>query len=195
MSTHKTFVPETACLMVDIETLSTTNMLAPIVAIAAVSFNMSTNNVHIESTRKWYVEPHPEAVINYQTVRWWMHQPREAQQAAFDLSEKEPLHKLEDALAELVEFYKLYSCEVIWCKGVQFDIGNIEFYLKRYAIEIPWKYNEKMDVRPYSRLLSAEQADGICANYNLHDPVDDCKCQIEMVQTVFDTYVHWTIRH
>jgi len=124
-------------VMIDLETLGTTPD-STIIAIGAVYFNplevlsqkpceFFYTNVDWDQGRR----------ICPSTVRWWLKQSKEAQQAL--MSEGIPLKKALENLAEWLPSY----CTV-WGNGSTFDISMLE---DAYAHKAPWRYTCVRDVR------------------------------------------------
>ena len=179
---HFQLNPNDNHLMIDIETLGTQTLVVPIITVAANLFTMKDIS---DAFQIWHLEPHPESIIQYQTVRWWLQQSPIAQEAAFDLSEQQPVFEIPDMLNALSRMYKENNCQTVWCKSVMFDINHIEFYYRLYDITIPWTFRNHMEVRVMSAMLDDMEARGIYDRHSLHDPLEDCRCQIEMVQTAY----------
>lgn len=191
MSQHKTFKPDSNHLMVDIETLGLQETAVPLIALAAVPFKMEEKE-NCDPIFLWHIKPHSETKINFNTLLFWMRQNNKARQAAFGFCVSDGYHRpVQEALEALIHVYTQYECKTIWCKGLQFDMNNIEYYINMYRDilpEKPWNYNDRLDVRAYSRLLTENEINEIYGRYNLHDPVQDCKAQIEVVRHVVNTY-------
>jgi len=182
MSESKIFEPNVTHLMIDIESLGLQETCAPIISIAMVPFTME-DKVKEANIECLFTELHPSAKIEIDAVKFWMNQNAEAKNAAFG-SMYTQTHALADALRILTEKYRIENCQTIWCRGLQFDMTNIEFYMRMYNIKIPWAYNDRLDVRPFARLLTKEIQTNIYTTYNAHNPVQDCLAQIDIVQNV-----------
>ena len=181
MKRHNTFKPNAVHMMTDLETLSLEQQLAPIVAIAFVPFTMEKGAI-LDGVKSFMVTPHEQSRMDFETIKWWLFQDKAAIAASFSEDGNDEI-ELKVALEALSKTYSDFFCETLWAKSLQFDINNIEFYMDGFGIDKPWSFRDRMDTRPLGRLLTEETANDIYNKYTLHDPVQDCLCQIEFVRT------------
>lgn len=163
--------------MVDIETIATSNNAA-IITIAAVRFDALNRTDHME-TLELLVDAddciNQGFDVDEATLVWWGKQSPEAQFAAF---EKGPRKTLAQALAELSRF--VFTCDRIWCQGMNFDPIILENAYRKLSQPIPWMYWKWRDSRTLLSLVS----DLPKKDSRAHDAVYDAVWQAQMVQRV-----------
>lgn len=133
-------------LMIDLETLGT-NSEAPVLSIGAAFFNPSTSEVLATFHQKIEFESACEGrELSPSTVKWWLEQEKEAQDALF---EDDPI-RASLALEKFVQWIDEHSERdqvKPWGNGATFDISIIESLLHQYSLSIPWKFYNVRDVR------------------------------------------------
>lgn len=84
--------------------------------------------------------------VDASTVMWWMTQTDDARAA---LVARSPV-MLSEALRELTAFGQRnggWSWAKVWGNGAAFDIPILETAFRRCRLDIPWAYNNVLDVR------------------------------------------------
>jgi 3' exoribonuclease, RNase T-like len=158
-------------LMIDIETLSTTND-AVILTIAAQSFDpFGLGYLDRHYYARITLESQEDRIIDDKTIEWWATQP-EAQLEAFNE------HDRVDLNTALEELYKLaWQHDKIWAQGPTFDINILEHAYRSRDLKQPWQYYKIRD----SRTLFSLWPD--CPKPPAsHHALEDCRRQIELVQ-------------
>ncbi|EFC1957336.1 TPA: 3'-5' exonuclease [Escherichia coli] len=133
-------------LMLDMETLGV-SVSAPIISIAAVFFDPKTSSIGdsfykvitLESSLK-------NALIEPETLAWWMLQSDEARRVFNDVSAV----KLHDALHQLSDFVKENGKPdqlQVWGNGASFDNAIIAHAFRASGLELPWHFRNDRDVR------------------------------------------------
>lgn len=133
-------------IMVDIETFGGgTNGL--IVSIGAVGFDPLAGgpqwdgsfheNIRIQSALDH------GAVVQGDTLRWWLEQDRMAQAALF----KPPPLDESLVLEQFRTWFRAVKCEGIWSHGSNFDLRLLREAYARYGQRPPWHWKEEYDTR------------------------------------------------
>jgi len=135
--------------MIDLETMSTA-MDAAILSIGVQPFD--PREEVIDEARGLLIHVDLQACLNAglrleaSTVMWWMTQSDDARAA---LVAREPL-MLSEALRELTAFGQRnggWAWAKVWSNGAAFDIPILETAFRRCRLDIPWEYNNVLDVR------------------------------------------------
>jgi len=161
-------------LMIDIETLATDHD-AVIMTIAAQVFDPLQNGW---PERHFYArvttESQPNRKVDDATVEWWAHQAPEAQREVFEDVGRRPLHECLEDLGKLI-----WHSERIWANGPTFDMNILEHAYKELGQNLHWKFWRVHDCRTvYS--LWPDMPEVKSAS---HHALDDCKRQIQMLQS------------
>lgn len=166
-------------VMIDIETLST-NSNGVIVSISAVQFDLD-NGVSIDSFELGLdiqQQMDKGAVIDGDTVMWWMGQSDEAQKQLLRL-------KRGDVSVVLVEFNK-WLCKLgvepknirLWGNGSVFDNVMVRNLYKRHGVRFALPYWCDHDVRTLVSLKGIIVSDFKFTGIK-HHGIDDCLHQIK----------------
>ena len=143
--------------VLDIETLGI-NPGAPILSIGAVCGESA-----------FYEVIHPtEGTADNQTVQWWRTTPSAvARKHVFsDMNERRPL---KDALVNFVEYIKENNPDRFWGCSPDFDYKHIEYWLKHYGMEVPWKFYQLRDVRTIRDFLTRDEVEMLTEQHIEHD--------------------------
>lgn len=164
--------------MIDIETLDTTPT-AVILSIGAAVFDPETFIISDSFLYKVNGQSCLDLgmTVSFKTIQWWMEQDREAQIVSFST----PDGSISNALWQLSQFIGKSLPEIIWAQGPQFDIIILENAYRMAKKPVPWTYRQIKDCRTVIDLGKIEftrQRVG-------HDPVNDAKDQVEMLQMAF----------
>ena len=169
-------------VMIDIETLST-NYDAALLSIAAVKFNPFDKTEALYEEFQLFVDiedcKDKGCTISEDTMTWWQTQPEEVRKINF---ESQPRLSLTEALSQLSSFCR--GVKRYWCQGMNFDPIVLENAYKIVGLKPEWKFWEWRDSRTISRLIHFTNIPK--KPKNAHDAIEDCKYQIQVVQTVFD---------
>jgi hypothetical protein len=144
-------------LMVDIETLG--GLPNGFVAqIAAVWFDPDRIelgpefNVHIVPENPGQGTDFVAGSMDYDTVRWWLRQSKEAQEAVFN-PPPDRIHTAVEAITQFVDWFRQHeaassgegACSV-WAAG-NYDLPLLEGLAERAGVEWPIKYGQQRDFR------------------------------------------------
>jgi hypothetical protein len=169
-------------LMLDLETMGKRAGCA-IVSIGAVEFNLETG----ETGRLFYKRVDLQSCldvglfIDASTLYWWLQQSNIAR-----LELCKPAEYIQNVLEKFNSFLVSLGDVNLWGNGARFDIAILEaayFAIGKGEI-IPWNFRNERDVRT---LVSF--APEIKENYPftgiIHDPIDDCKHQIDYCSAIW----------
>lgn len=134
-------------IMIDLETLATTPD-AQILSIGAVRFDPFGKDVQDAQMTKFYCRVDIDScdalglVASDATIEWWSQQSKEAQDEAFDPTDR--LH-IRDAMEQLYKF--CWGAKRVWANGACFDIVICEHVFRKIGKAIPWSFWQVRDVR------------------------------------------------
>ena len=129
-------------VMIDLETLDVTPT-ATILTIGAVKFDPFGDEVNNPDCDKLYLKvdidscDHYGGTVSPSTVEWWAGQSAEAQEAAFDPTDRV---SVEDAMNRLYKF--CWGGKRVWSHGAAFDVVILENYFRKVGKAIPWQFWE-----------------------------------------------------
>lgn len=131
--------------------------------------------------------------IDADTLKWWLGQSKEAQQASF--------FGKEDLFAGMRQvqdfFYSATGTEaLVWANGANFDPGMNEEMFRHAGLVVPWKYYNVRCYRTINKMFGGKITGDVKVEmYNqgdqkliAHDPVDDCIYQIRMLQAIAKSF-------
>jgi hypothetical protein len=164
-------------IMVDLETLSTAPD-AGIIQIGAQVFDPTADDAGVLIGDGICLNVDPQAVmdaglrIDWSTLHWWLSQPDAFQTLA---APGEGL-LLSAALKELSGFVNANGGRwaKIWANGAAFDPPILENAYRRCRLDIPWQYNNVLDVRTMKWLAPSV---GRVEPELAHNALSDCKAQ------------------
>ena len=129
--------------------------------------------------------------VSQSTLLWWQDQSSAAKAEAFN-SVRQPV------LTSLVDFHDFAAnnrnvpgdpISVFWASPVAFDLPIWEDLAMTFGGCVPWKYNQRYDVRTVIR-EACYSADGHVHFHNIggvpHTPVFDCEWQISLLTAARD---------
>lgn len=162
-------------LMVDLETMGNKSNSA-IVSIGAVEFNIENG----ETGREFYKVVDLQSCldmglkVNAGTIYWWLKQS--------DAARERICQKGEHISKVLVDF-AIWMDDCVkdikfWGNGARFDIGILEDAYIACSLKTPWYFRSEMDVRTLVA-FKPDIKESAIFNGVEHDPIDDCKFQIE----------------
>ncbi len=170
-------------IMIDLETLDVLPT-ATILTIGAVKFDPFGDDVNDPKCEKFYVRVDVDScdrigcTVSQSTLDWWASQSKEAQEEAFDPSNRIPI---EDAMAQLYKF--CWGAKRVWSHGAGFDVIICEHIFRKIEKAIPWSFWEVRDTRTLFDL-------GINPNRPpvlKHHALEDAWNQAVGVQNVFNS--------
>ncbi|TXH41970.1 MAG: 3'-5' exoribonuclease [Desulfurellales bacterium] len=124
-------------VMIDIETLGHQKDVPFISSIGAVKFDPLSDTISDPFFINLNATGNGE--LDYSTVKWWMHQMPDAQQAQFKNAVP-----VKQALRELAAYVE--GATYIWANGINFDIGLLDKLYKANNMPRPWGFRH-MDMR------------------------------------------------
>ena len=171
-------------IMVDIETLATDSN-GVIVSISAVQFDLDTGDTEEEFEVGLSINPQIAngAVIDGDTVMWWLSQTKEAQTRLTDLKATptdEALIVFNDWLLVMYPTWDDRRNVRLWGNGATFDNVMIRNLYKRQGIEFVLPYWADNDVRTAVTLKGIDTRDYTFMGVK-HYGIDDCKHQINYI--------------
>ena len=128
------------------------------------------------------------------TFYWWMQQSEGARRALFgeeSTNDKGELRykrkNLGEVLHLLTQYLQGYDIKGVWGNSARFDLGIIQDSYEALGKSIPWKFTLERDVRTIVAFRPQIKKD-IVKNSKIlaHDPIEDCKLQIEYLAATFD---------
>ena len=170
-------------VMIDLETLDVLPT-ATILTIGAVKFDPLGRDVEEKSCEKFYVRVDVDscdrlgATVSQSTLDWWAGQSQEAQNEAFDPTNR---ISIEDAMTQLYKF--CWGAKRVWSHGAGFDVIILEWYFRKIGKAIPSSFWEVRDTRTIFDL-------GINPNRPpvlKHHALEDAWNQAVGVQNVYNT--------
>ena len=115
--------------------------------------------------------------VDSRTEKWWSEQKPEVE--AQLLVNVQPLGKV---LAEFSAWYSLNSGAQVWCQGANFDAVLLDAAFALAGMITPWTYYNVRDTRTVYEIAAFSQK-SIPNVGDHHNALDDCKFQINCVQT------------
>ena len=156
--------------VVDLETMGTGGNTA-IVSIGACMCDVGQRagpdgqfyrNVSLRSSLKAGLK------VTAETVNWWLHQSKEAQD---DLFRPVPV-ELQDALYAFSEFFRLSGAQYLVGNDPSFDNAILADAFMAVGIRQPWKYQANRCLRTY-RSLCSQEVENMAFNGVMHNALHD----------------------
>lgn len=164
-------------IMIDLETFSTAPD-AGIIQIGAIAFDPTAPDEAVLRGPGICLDVDPQAVLDagmrveWSALHWWMNQP----DAFHTLAAPGEGMKLSIALGELSAYVARNggSWAKVWANGAAFDPPILESSYRRCRLDVPWKYNNVLDMRTMGWL-----APGVARVEPEveHNALSDCKAQ------------------
>lgn len=123
------------------------------------------------------------AVLNAQTVLWWMRQSEKDNLIA-EMENPKVAVDLWAALQNFSAFWKDNKATHIWANNVTFDINILTNAYSRYNMSTPWHYMDITCMSPLRLIGKHTNAPSIPANVHKHDALEDAIWQAKMVQNI-----------
>ena len=184
-------------IMIDLETLGTNPLTAPIIQIAAVAFNLGVDHPatipHYDARidARSCLRPPLNRAINVDTVAWWA---KTDPALLVEIMESATRMPLQQGLGGLSAWTSGMDIEGVWSNGATFDITMLEMAYDQANMHTPWPFRAVRDVRTMAMIAGD---DPVCwdggpktereAIGKKHDAVVDCLRQVRMVQ---QTWLH-----
>lgn len=140
-------------LMVDIEAFTTAEKKASIIQIGWAVFEPFSRKGTLVGSGKMNTVPPKESKFDLETCLWWLAQGEVARLSVASANRL----PLKTALAQLCGIYRSYECEQVWARGVKYDIGNIEYWMRKMSLAPPWAYNQVRDSRSCTDINKPER--------------------------------------
>lgn len=182
-------------LMLDIETLGT-EPGAVILSIAAVEFDLETGETGKEFFAQIDLEDSVQHGFNIdpKTLKWWLEQNPEVLKQNISIPKgSESICTVKSVISELEAHFKyVYSNNVkVWGNSNRFDMGLLIPYIQKVTNKPLWKYSNERDVRTLVSFAPQIKETTIIKakedNIDLHNPIVDCKVQIEYCSKIFQS--------
>lgn len=175
-------------LMLDLETMGTKTLTAPVMSIGAVEFDILTGRTGSE----FYIVVDLQSVFDLgimpqaDTIMWWMQQDDDARKKITEAKGVNISH----AILEFTLFIQELKPKnlQVWGNSNRFDLGALEIIYNKLKKEIPWKYSLERDVRTLVS-FAPEIKKIIPFNGIKHSPIDDCKHQINYCTEIYNKLV------
>lgn len=166
-------------VMIDLETMGN-KPNAPIIAIGAVFFDMTTGEIGKEFYREVNLESSVAVgcEMDVSTVLWWLKQSDEAR-AKFAKNDSAPQLLL--VLLEFMEF--MGKGAQPWGNGAGFDLGILANSYRKLGLEPPWKFWAERDVRTIVE-LDHNNHKGMHFTGIPHYALDDAKHQVKYISAI-----------
>ena len=170
-------------IMIDLETLATTPD-AQILSIGAVRFDPFGKDIQDPQMTKFYCRVDIDScdalglVASDATIEWWSQQSKEAQDEAFNPTDR--VH-IKDAMEQLYKF--CWGAKRVWANGACFDIVICEHVFRKIGKAIPWSFWQVRDVRTAFDLGINPNRPPVLA----HHALEDAWNQAVGIQNVYGT--------
>ena len=177
-------------VMVDIETMSTSNHNALILSVGALRFDIMPMGPCFGDEFKMVLDPMEQIYLGRQvdrsTQKWWASQPPEAAEHWV----QEDQWSLDSFKGRFADFLKRgndgHGASQLWANGVVFDIGNLASLWPDG--DQPWLYNVVRDARTIYGITPRDPSrkDPEPGAYGpAHCPLADCRYQVHRL------WQHW----
>lgn len=175
-------------IMLDIETFGTSPGCA-ILSIGAVRFNLEGEVPSKYESEIFYAPIQIKSNLTYgltmdpNTILWWMTQSDESRKKL--IKAEEFGYRLDTTLDLFSRWIKHSSVLSVWGNSNRFDCGILAYAFEKLGMEVPWNTKLERDMRTY--IMEYPEVYKSSANRNtIHDPIEDCLYQIDVVQKVYE---------
>jgi len=120
--------------------------------------------------------------VSQSTLLWWQQQDSTAKAEAFN-PVRQPVKDVLNAFLDFTDKYDDPRINAFWASPVAFDLPIWEDLAMTFSGYVPWKYNQRYDVRTVVREanLSASSHEDPKLVGVPHTPVYDCEWQISLL--------------
>ena len=175
-------------VMMDIEALST-QLGAVVLTIGAVIFDPESDRIGQTFAIRLPVQEQIDkgALVNIDTMEWWIEQPLEARNAAFH---GPCAHSVAVGLGKFSRFLQRIPGERLrlWSNGPAFDSAQLQLLYARFRVELgpgmgwPVRYNADRDCRTIFSLAYPQGGIPVEEKGVAHNALDDAIWQARTVQ-------------
>ncbi len=183
-------------MMFDLETLDT-KPSAVVLSVGAVvwetTFDLSKNELNYEIKERFLRvlniqdQVDQSRTVSESTLLWWQNQDPVARAEAFN-PERDAVSVVLSDLRRLSEQYFTQESDYtgitrFWASPATFDFPIWDDLAMTFRGHVPWKYNQKYDVRTVvqeANLSARDHVDGTLTGI-AHTPVYDCEWQISLL--------------
>lgn len=165
--------------MIDLETLDTREG-AIVTAIGIVKIEMDIPDLldgsRLYANLDWQEQYDKGRTMSPGTVRWWLGQDKEAQEA---LLEKPIMSNT--AILHTLQMY-LSNVNGVWGNGADFDCVILRSLFETYDVKVPWRYSDHRCFRTLKNLhcdVQEPPRDGVH-----HNALNDAVHQARWLQTI-----------
>lgn len=162
----------------DLETLGNTHD-APIVQIAAVEFNLQGEILKSFSRNVVLDDSLNKFTVSYDTIKFWMGQSKEVQDAVFNL---ENTFFLQEVLLDFSEWCKELEGKRKFWSHATFDPVILKNAFKKYYLNCPIHYRDFVDIRTLNTLVGDVEISE--ENKLKHDALSDCIYQAKYISAM-----------
>lgn len=181
-------------IMIDLETLGTSPVTAPIIQIGAVAFSLTGDGpaeraplFHVTIEAASSMGPPFNRRIDPSTVAWWA---KTDPALLVEILEGKGM-PLDHGLRALTEWFTRIgeAPEGLWSNGPTFDVVMLELAYQQAHLPIPWSYRAIRDMRTMSMIAGD---DNLCweggtktlheQTGQKHDALVDCLRQVRVIQ-------------
>ena len=157
-------------IMIDLETIGV-NPTAPIITIGAVRFDKygSQDSFYASVDLKSAVES--GAIIEPDTVMWWLQQSEEARDALMLSAES-----ITEVLEGFREWIDEQDVEGVWGNSSAFDNVILAQAYKRLGMEVPWHFSKDRCYRTVKTMVPYVQINRTGTH---HNALDDAVAQVD----------------
>lgn len=161
----------------DLETLGNTHD-APIVQIAAVEFNHQGEILNSFSRNVTLSHELDQFTVSYSTIKFWMEQSKEAQDAVFNLKNTHPLVY---ALTDFQEWCDDLEGKRKFWSHATFDPVILKNAYGKCNLACPIHFRDFVDIRTLNLLAGDVEVE---ENKLKHDALSDCIHQAEYISAM-----------
>jgi hypothetical protein len=174
-------------VMLDLETMDTTPS-AVVVAVGAVFFDPYSSRIgdtFYQVANDWPDQQRRGRSIDGDTVRWWLEQSYDAQQALVKPPSRNS-NQTFGILREFTEFLDGVHQDVeLWGNGSDFDNVILGGLFKSYGVSKPWSYSRN---RCFRTIASQPRPVGFVPPPRTgthHNALDDALTQVRTLQAIY----------
>lgn len=171
-------------VMLDLETLDT-SPTAVVTAVGAVVFDPYSERVgqtFYRVTNDWSDQQRRGRTISGDTVRWWLEQSHEAQEALTKPAAKASI-STQGLLQEFTEFLENTGGDIlVWGNGADFDNVILGGLFASYGRQRPWSYRNN---RCFRTAMALYPGVTVVRQGTHHNALDDALTQVHALQAAF----------